>query len=325
MRLNTFEEVEKHYNSIKPLVSKYHTLKDDVRPIGRRDRKWERIIKMSDDLYILADDYFGDARSHNAYSSAQVKRPPIKWERVGKSEFLEVRGSFTGSYDFSRYKFLKKYLPMGLQFDNQKIAGVHAVSIFSFASNTEKAQDYYIPRPKDVHDKNDYCLKFSRIKDLCSVSSKFPLMWKLESRPYDIPRARVNKEKKKELREELDYLWYWITGVGRMLPVDDYQWVTDQRTELGERVKKWKQDHPAHPQSRHHHSTYMLELPTSWAVSILKDRNHSLRTCIACDFLLTYNIKSVETEDDLRRYRQRYNRWANKKFGLMTTTTEQEN
>ena len=91
---NTFVEVANHYKSIRPLVSKHHTLEDDVRPIGRRERKWERIIKMSDDLYILADDYFGKG-SPNAYSNAQVKRPPIKWERVGKSEFLEVRGSFT--------------------------------------------------------------------------------------------------------------------------------------------------------------------------------------------------------------------------------------
>lgn len=321
---NTFVEVANHYNSIRPLVSKHHTLEDDVRPIGRRERKWERIIKMSDDLYILADDYFGKG-SPNAYSNAQVKRPPIKWERVGKSEFLEVRGSFTGSYDFGRYKFLTAYLPMGLQFDNQQRTGRHMISIVSRQVGNWKTQDYYMPRPKDVHDKNDYCLKFRRIKDLCSVSSKFPTIWKLESRPYEIPRERVNKKKKKELKEELDYLWYWITGVGRMLPVHDYTWVSDQRTKLGERVKKWKQHNPEHPQSKEHHSSYNLELPTSWAVSILKDRNHSLRTCIACDFLLSYNMKSVETEDDLRRYRQGYNRWANKKFGLMTTTTEQEN
>ena len=45
IRFATFKDVERHYNNIKPVVSKYHKKEDDIRPINRRDRKWERIEK----------------------------------------------------------------------------------------------------------------------------------------------------------------------------------------------------------------------------------------------------------------------------------------
>ena len=43
MRFNTFNEVVSWYERTKPLVSKHHSLANDVRPIGDRKRKWERI------------------------------------------------------------------------------------------------------------------------------------------------------------------------------------------------------------------------------------------------------------------------------------------
>ena len=44
---SSFDDVVKHYESIKPLVSKLHTREDDIRPIGDRNRKHERIVKIS--------------------------------------------------------------------------------------------------------------------------------------------------------------------------------------------------------------------------------------------------------------------------------------
>ena len=58
---SSFHEVAKHYNSIKPLVSKLHTREDDIRPIGDRARKHERIVKISNNCYALSDGYhYGD-------------------------------------------------------------------------------------------------------------------------------------------------------------------------------------------------------------------------------------------------------------------------
>ena len=53
----SFKDVVKHYENIKPLVSKLHTREDDIRPIGDRNRKWERIVKVSRNCYALSDGY----------------------------------------------------------------------------------------------------------------------------------------------------------------------------------------------------------------------------------------------------------------------------
>lgn len=53
-KINCFADAEARYNNTKPVVSKLHTLEQDVRPIGARTRKWERIIKVSDTCYALS-------------------------------------------------------------------------------------------------------------------------------------------------------------------------------------------------------------------------------------------------------------------------------
>ena len=55
MKLNTFNDVVNRYSEIKPLVSKHHTLEDDIRPIADRRRKHERIERVSSNKYILRD------------------------------------------------------------------------------------------------------------------------------------------------------------------------------------------------------------------------------------------------------------------------------
>lgn len=44
-----FEEVEAYYNSITPMRGTQNIGKD-IRPIGDRNRKWERIVKISPQL-----------------------------------------------------------------------------------------------------------------------------------------------------------------------------------------------------------------------------------------------------------------------------------
>jgi len=44
-----FAKAVERYESIKPLIGKRKSL--DVRPLGERDRAWERIVKVSDTEY----------------------------------------------------------------------------------------------------------------------------------------------------------------------------------------------------------------------------------------------------------------------------------
>jgi len=56
--LNTFDQVAAHYAAVKPMRGKHKD--DNVRPIGKRSRAWERIVKMDEDTYLLTDPHYGD-------------------------------------------------------------------------------------------------------------------------------------------------------------------------------------------------------------------------------------------------------------------------
>lgn len=52
---NSFEEIERAYNSIRPISGKRRA--SDIRPIGDRRRWWERIVKVSSNEYTVTDRY----------------------------------------------------------------------------------------------------------------------------------------------------------------------------------------------------------------------------------------------------------------------------
>ena len=53
----TFESIAKHYESITPLRGKR---KDkNIRPVGERNRDWERVVKVNDNEYYLTCTAYG--------------------------------------------------------------------------------------------------------------------------------------------------------------------------------------------------------------------------------------------------------------------------
>ena len=124
--MHTFDQVAEKYHSIKPVISKNYTAEQDVRPIGQRRRKWERIKKVSDDCYLFVDSYgFGDD-VFGRYWAGGVTKPtideqimlaPIVWKRVDGQVFLKVRnGTGLDHAHTGRYAFLTEWLPRGLNF-----------------------------------------------------------------------------------------------------------------------------------------------------------------------------------------------------------------
>jgi hypothetical protein len=87
-RLNNFNAVASHYAGIKPMISKVHTLEQDVRPLGDRKRKLERVKKFSDDCYAYYDGNGGDnikfwdyGSMHKISDEMHVALAPIVWTR----------------------------------------------------------------------------------------------------------------------------------------------------------------------------------------------------------------------------------------------------
>ena len=72
--------MEAKYNSTKPVISKNHTLEQDIRPIGERRYKWQRIKKLSDTCYAFLDGYRGIQTDESPIPNEPVSLCAGSWE-----------------------------------------------------------------------------------------------------------------------------------------------------------------------------------------------------------------------------------------------------
>ena len=228
MSINTFAEVAKHYANTRPIVSCNHTKEQDIRPLGKRERKWERIECVNRNKYILHDVL--PQRYVNppwAWETPYSTRPPIVWEKRNGREQVTVRAAVRSGGDTSRYNFLRAWLPLGLKFDNWTRVGSHYIET--------GANRYYLPRPEEQGDERDYFLKFERFFGKFGVDELdgiYSPPWKLISREYKVPRVRVNKKKKAAAKEHIASFYEWLCAIGPVLPVKDWDYHRKLRGEI---------------------------------------------------------------------------------------------
>lgn len=149
-KINSFAEAEQRYNDTKPMRGK-HKL-DDVRPLGKRTRDWERIIKISDTCYVLScggkhDPVFcwgmGNREFREQYpitTEELVRLSPIVWRKhEDGTETITLRN---GAGEFAHnqiYSFIERALPRELWF-KQTSSGKQ------FIYNRSKGQDVHLPK-----------------------------------------------------------------------------------------------------------------------------------------------------------------------------------
>ena len=75
----TFETIKQRYDNTIPLRGKRK--EENVRPINRRDRAWERIYKVDDNEYYVSFDSYKFRTHHNR---------GITWKMCGVYEFMTV-------------------------------------------------------------------------------------------------------------------------------------------------------------------------------------------------------------------------------------------
>ena len=345
MKLNTFNDVEKRYSEIKPLVSRYHTLEDDVRPIADRRHKHERIERVNSNKYILRNTLplkstpqYVNSPFYTNYLKLAIERPPIIWERKGSPserstyEQITVRGGLIHSHDNSRYNFLCEYLPWDLHFHSgsrhfirHKVVaierGVKAGEEGIVRSTTEEYVDRYIPRsemewrnfvstdahPLDVVPKQaqDYLLTFRR-------GDKWPIgVWDFSGPFWPEPRVRIDKRKKKSLKPHIDKFYEWMCIIGPLVPYDDWDYRERMITEIAEYSGQ---------------RCIIGSITAELATEIVMDYNHPLRIHLAWHFLTQTDIRGVDTQEAMRKFRNDFNRRANKTFDLQyTEMVQQEN
>lgn len=291
IRLDSFDQVVDRYSKIKPLVSQRHPREADIRPLGNRRRKWERVEKVNNNRYILHDTL--PTTWNSLHFQDYLDRPPIVWERKWGDDFVTVRPSCQ-EYDTTRYEFLRKFLPQGLYFDNQTTWGRHTIS------------GIFIPRFRRKT-LTDYHLTFR---------SGGPISWECITAPWPDMRPAVNKEKKAALRDDLEQFYDWMCSVGPILAVDNSEFLHRIRREVLENKEARR--------CMGHQESSLSNWVGPWqalrgklATRIIKNYNHPLRMHLAVSFLQQEHINSIRTIEEKKKFRGRYNTWANDTFDLM--------
>ena len=327
--LHTFAAVADKYETTRPVISHNHTKREDIRPIGKRRRKSERVELVNRNKYVLHD-VLPCKESQgwkNKYWTPYLKRPPIVWERRNGREQVTVRGAVRSGGDTSRYNFLREWLPFGLKFDNWETYGTHAIKIHSQTNYRDKAagtyrgitclllESYHLPRPENSNDNTDYYLTFQRNVDVGAE-------WKLISPEYSRPRKVVDRKKKAKLKQDITSFYEWVSATGSLLRVDDYSYVSRLQDEVHEYIESslnnevrdnivWSQDTQRYMQNRYY--KHRCEMPSELAVEIIKDYTHPLRIHLGCYFLeyMNGNRHGYGTPT-IKQLKSSYNRWINK-------------
>ena len=331
--IEDFAEMTERYNTTKPVVSKNHTKEDNIRPVGKRSRKHEHMIKVSAYKYMIYDGYtLGDPKFPNwgnkvpPTEKETLALAPIVWTLSPKGDIETVRirnGSGTQAH-IARYTFLENTLPQGLRFfvDNGK----------QYIS--DGSTQYLLPKSKynpTIHthlhryDEKNFSLKDD--KKYLTFARKVGgnrYSWEVIGDTWDVRGARkqVNKKAKAEIKPYADAFYEWVTTMYRLIPFTDYDYRHKMELELSE----WAVEQGY---TKEHYSWgYDPEVVFRIVDEIFRDDQHPMRLHLAVDFLSQSNlnanryyrdsvINEPETKEDVSRLRAQWNRYVNSKLNLV--------
>lgn len=329
---HTFDEVVYHYNKITPLRGSDNAGKD-IRPIGDRKRKWERIVKVSPNCYALSDGYhfgdeiFGSYYHCDGYGTAvkhrlkdMEKYAPIVWrkKRDGTEEVTLRNGWGVHSHN-GRYQFLYRHTPKSMWFRNRN--GKHFIQ----NGSTDPYTAHYLAKvrttPKPCYDsimKNPsthYWQKRQKAWVRAQDDNSAVTFRKNEHGGWDhvegtgrdlkeVKGPTVKKETKAKYKGAIQSFFEWGMTMSPLLPLEDYDY-----------------------RSTHHDA--LLDPKPADLRKVVSDENHPMRLSLWVMFAVgcvdklwgmdrEYYTKTVETKEDLQHVRSRYNTFINKQLGFMT-------
>ena len=305
LQYNSFEYIAELYASIKPLVSKLHTREQDIRPIGDRNRKYERIAKINDNCYILQDGYhtgdevFGNYRNEKSGPTEAeiIKLAPIVWRKHRDgSETITIRNGTGGGAHMSRYSFLDRHLPQGLEFliTNGKQFVVNDANRYYLAKSNTVAE--YALRPEGkrgvMTSRDDgVSLTFKRI-------TKYPRCFEFVSGGKAIPKPPkqiVDKKAKAKMKDDIIAFRDWASITFPMLPKND----RDYRSRLIQELVEYSKGQGVGARGGFH--LYTWNVVDSFAGqfelsrNIISDDDHPLRLHLA--YFLFSSIEDIYDED----------------------------
>lgn len=314
MRFDSFNEVVSWYERTKPMISKHHTKEHDVRPIGDRGRKWERIKKIDDNTYALCDGNYGNCIWGNQPEQHEYENTmaPIVWMRREDGDFIRIRNHIKRGCSVTRYNFLAYHLPMHMWFKyNQQ--GKHWVHVrvnnpLREPQGPRDYEDYPLPKcnvqfdhqKKTLVDDNVYLMfrvngdgTFTRVGEALKVEVK-----------------KVDKELKKQWRERVDNFYGYCAAVAPML---DVTW--SGKNEYANQLREFLTIPGANLRGAWVRDA--KSVPTDLVRDIVTQEDHPMRVAFAA--LVVADIggkRAIESQDDIRHIKAAYNRVMNQALGF---------
>lgn len=333
-----FADVERQYNTT-PVIRSRFGKDNDIRPIGDRRRKHERIHKINRNCYAIMQGYgYGDPVFQPWYGGGKIK-PSVNsteqfaalvWRRHrdGTETVKVANGSGPWGHHNSIYDMLTRHLPYPLRFVNKN--GKHFIRIGSVFNG----EDYYlakrtsVPAPIKKHWDAYYrranaqsvyirerqgwmtakddgaALVFRRIGEE---------EWVHDSGGLPLPPApRVNKELKDKYKTHMNEFYDWGITMTPLLPLETGTYNYGERGKLD----KYKREHYGNSKRR-----------ALWLRDVLKDPEHPMRVSAWVDFTTSLignsgwyertTIKEHMQEGNMAEVRSKFNSWVNKTAKFM--------
>lgn len=333
---DSFAGVEAHYNKTKPLGGTKNKGKD-IRPIGDRRRKWERIVKISPNCYALTDGHhFGDAiftcwtygaENYTPTLADMERYAPIVWrkKRDGTEE-ITLRNGWGPGVHTGRYAFLYRHTPKGVWFRNRN--GKHFIqlgngggAIYYLAKQQTTPRAVYdaIKSVESTHYWQKRMQNWVKLQD-DNASLTFTKDahggWVLADGGKEIPtppKKIVRKELKEKYKQHIAAFKEWAFTMGAMLPIRDSAYAHDQQNV----VVEWMEANGFG--TKRYWGDPFTHMDVKLKRQILCNEEHPLRLPMAVFMLRSVAFYNAEDGDAARRVKQRVNTWINNHMGFTKT------
>ena len=202
-RLSSFDAVVNAYNEIKPIRGA--RANEDLRPLAERRYWWTRVVKLSDNKYLLGD---GNCEWYGSWGNdLREQVAPIMWERKDDGDYITVRNHMNGGMSVSRYTFLQNFLPRAMYFHYPQGEGKHFVNC--------GGADHFLPKFKanvDWSAKTFEMIEDNKLVFKANGDGNFTRVNNLQP----MQTRRIDKEVDQHYKPKMKEMWDWMQAV---LPV----------------------------------------------------------------------------------------------------------
>jgi len=306
--LDNWADVVHAYNSVKPVVSKNHSIEENLRPIGQRRRKWEKITKHETTYGITY-------RIEDGNGAPALIWEKKKWETKEWDTYLYISNAGTRwvSASTARYKFLANVLPFGLDLVQARSGTNRYIRTYyqrKMSNVKEYETDYYLP--ENVGQATHLRFKHTNIG------------WKLDS-PEWMPEKHqtlVDKEEKRQYKKHYESFYEWAVALTPIQPrvdaIRSSNWIRDDYREqcaYREQIKDRLEEYMLEERHERYHTRNQgnyVGIPKEIMLEVLTDDNHPMRVVALTDFLMQSAGQHYMIEQrDEKEFRKGFNTWLN--------------